>query len=511
MPRSDLAELSATQIKTLMTKALAIVDQELSPQDHLPPKVFAFLQPLVDTTCQGYFSTAMMALGTMAALTNGASARLWSQRPTPLVACVFQVGYAQQGKSRLFAVCEEMLDTCDGVITEEVQRMIEHGDAAGASPDDEKPVNVKSINLQSFTFTEFFYRCASEYPLLVFEEGDPRAKKARGSAVWFGRACNLDEAYEFFDGLGMLSSARSDKDRSPSTNASTLNTLISSGKTRRATRTSANFGAARGKPVSVSVLGNVHPDMFISMDRGLIGKHTACTKERFVICVDHAVARHAALPEASKVREGGSPWSWLPLTPQQAQSFGWDRFFNSPEAASEAGLKRDSSDVTGEGDVFEGPAGGYVVELPDGVESRLRYRRAASDQSGRSVHTEFRISARWNLDDPTEHIHTAAKRVVELFSKKPHADIEFEDDARKILLGNQVALRLVVPARALDIVADLSCCGGLKPLCRGSTPTVPRRARPSSNTFVVAFCSRLPARCSSRAARATRARAASRG
>ena len=106
MPRSghESGALSDKQLKVAMEKALAIVDQEFSPSDHLPPKVHAFLQPLVDTTCQGHFATAMMALGSMASLTNGATVRLWSQKPTPLVACVFQVGQPQQGKSRLFAV-----------------------------------------------------------------------------------------------------------------------------------------------------------------------------------------------------------------------------------------------------------------------------------------------------------------------------------------------------------------------------------------------------------------------
>ena len=184
-----------------------------------------------------------------------------------------------------------------------------------------------------------------------------------------GRACNLDEAYEFFGDLGMLSIARSDKDKgSPSTNASNLNTLIAFGKTRRATRSSTNFGAARGKTVFVSVLGNAHPNKFIPMERGLLGNHTACTKERFRVCLVAAAPRHAALSRDSTVKAGTSPWTWLPLTPQQAHAFGWEKFFNQPNKAREDRLPEDQARIEGEADAhgaaFDGPVGNTSSSFP---------------------------------------------------------------------------------------------------------------------------------------------------
>lgn len=356
MPRATLEELSHKQIKALLARAFAIVNEEFSPEDHLPPHVLAFLRPIVDTTCQGFYSTTMMLLGAMAALTNGATVKLWSQKPTPLVALVFHIGDPQSGKSRLFGICEEVFDSCDDVISDHVKRMADDYEderaaaAQGAELPALQPVTVKSITLQSFTFPEFFYRCSGEYPLLEFVEGDKRARSNFNQPVWFGRACNLDEAYEFFGDLGMLSTARSDKDKgSPSTNASTLNTLIACGKTRRATRSSTNFGAARGKTVSVSVLGNAHPNKFIPMERGLLGNHTACTKERFTVCLDAAAPRHAALSRDSTVKAGTSPWTWLPLTPQQAHAFGWEKFFNQPNKAREGRLPEDQASIEGEG------------------------------------------------------------------------------------------------------------------------------------------------------------------
>ena len=182
MPRATLEELSHKQIKTLLTRAFAIGNEEFSPEDHLPPHVLAFLRPIVDTTCQGFYSTTMMLLGAMAALTDGATVKLWSQKPTPLVALVFHIGDPQSGKSRLFGICEEVFDSCDDVISDHVKRMADHYEnesaaaAQGAELPALQPVTVKSITSQSFTFSEFFFRCSGEYPLLEFVEGDKPAR-----------------------------------------------------------------------------------------------------------------------------------------------------------------------------------------------------------------------------------------------------------------------------------------------------------------------------------------------
>ena len=177
----------------------------------------------------------------------------------------------------------------------------------------------------------------------------------------------------------MTGQARSVKDGAPSTNASIVNTLIASGKTRRATRSSTNFGESRGKTVSISIVGNGHPSKFIAIDRGMVGNHTACTKERFLIALDRASARHAALPQDTELPEGVKRFTWLPLTPQQASVFSWERFFEAPSQADEAGLEPDEGvdDVDEEDAVIQcmGPVHGYKIDLPDGTESRLRYVR----------------------------------------------------------------------------------------------------------------------------------------
>ena len=203
-----------------MKKAQAIVDSKFSPKEHLPPAVYTYLQPIVSATCQGYYSTVMMMLGGMPALTNGASIQIWSQKPTPLVAAVFQIGDPQAGKSRLFGVLDELFDTCDDVIAEYVQHLLECAarpagvDEGAAMP--ETPVTVKSINLQSFTMPEFFARNSSTYPLVEFAEGDPRSRLGITLTPWKGRAFNLDESYELWDMLALMVASRQEKERTPS-------------------------------------------------------------------------------------------------------------------------------------------------------------------------------------------------------------------------------------------------------------------------------------------------------
>ena len=52
--------------------------------------------------------------------------------------------------------------------------------------------------------------------------------------AWFGKGFNLDEAYEFLDGLGLLTSAKGEGGKTASLNASTLNALLQSGRTGNA-------------------------------------------------------------------------------------------------------------------------------------------------------------------------------------------------------------------------------------------------------------------------------------
>ena len=100
---------------------------------------------------------------------------------------------------------------------------------------------------------------------------------------------------------------------------------------------------------------------------------------------------------------------------------------------------------------FVGPPDGFKVEFPDGEESRLRYLRGNSQGTGAAqVRTEFRISNRGELPDPTDHIQAGAKKVARLFATKPQAILPFDPEARKIMTGNQVAQSIRATLRADD-------------------------------------------------------------
>ena len=54
------------------------------------------------------------------------------------------------------------------------------------------------------------------------------------------------------------------------------------------------------------------------------------------------------------------------------------------------------------------------------------------------LRTEFRISGRWQLPDPTAHIREVAKTVATHFAALPGSMLPFDNEARKVMLGNQV-------------------------------------------------------------------------
>ena len=200
-------------------------------------------------------------------------------------------------------------------------------------------------------------------------------KDVIAARLWWGQAVSLDEAYEFFDMFSLCGERTS----AINSHASTLNTLVQQGRTKRATRTSTSFGeGVRTKTISLSVLGNCHPSRVVPMERQLIGNHDQATKERFLFVADEAVARHDKLPPGISAASGR--WSWIPLTALQAKVFGWEDMLGNPtyfkqRAAAavadddfEAGDPQDSVET-------EGPASGYPVSFPDGVPSRIRYVR----------------------------------------------------------------------------------------------------------------------------------------
>ncbi|CAK9109496.1 unnamed protein product, partial [Durusdinium trenchii] len=136
------------------------------------------------------------------------------------------------------------------------------------------------------------------------------------------------------------------------------------------------------------------------MERNLEGQHTAATRERFMMCVNSFVARRDALPESMLVADPDLPaFTWLPLTTLQAAIFKREGVVNNPEYFANSVAKSQDADQEG-----------YPIAFPDGVPSRIRYKVQTDDRGQNlGMQTEFRISGRWHMKDPTDRIQLGQK------------------------------------------------------------------------------------------------------
>ena len=82
-------------------------------------------------------------------------------------------------------IVQSLFETCDDVVA----GLAKGGDdlERGGTPN----ATVKSITMQTFTFTEFFYRCSATFPQV---EMNPPNDDSPAKRIWFGTAVNLDEA-----------------------------------------------------------------------------------------------------------------------------------------------------------------------------------------------------------------------------------------------------------------------------------------------------------------------------
>ena len=339
----------------------------------------------------------------MAALTNAAAVKIWSQKPT-LLARLFQESAIQRLRRDLRHVRRRRWRTRP-----------HHAPQRSARDSAEHYL------------PEFHFHRISLSVLEQLPSGCLARSRREGYELQAVRGLGRQGvqrrrgSYELWDGLGFLATGRGggDQDRAPTVHASTLNSLIGGGKTRRATRTSTRFGESREARVSV-IPGERAPRQVHG--NGPVGNHTACTNERFVICIDHATQRHAALPAGSRLPSGVSEWTWLPLTPQQARglSAGW-RCWTRRQLHRPRTWRGTTQRARRRQHLLRlapswAPPGGY--KLPDGEESRLRYMRVTSPSGGAAqVRTEFRISNRRDLH----------QKEWQLFATKAHATLPFED------------------------------------------------------------------------------------
>ena len=156
-------ELSSQDLEVLMKNAVQVVEQKFDPA-HLPPAARSFLEPISTSSCQGLYVTCTQFAGAMAALSNGAAVRMWSQKASPLALMVFHVAPAQRGKSRLFQATDILFETADDILEDKARQHAQTFREGDGAAEGEIAFLVKSISVQSCTPTEFFFRCSADFP-----------------------------------------------------------------------------------------------------------------------------------------------------------------------------------------------------------------------------------------------------------------------------------------------------------------------------------------------------------
>ena len=252
--------------------------------------------------------------------------------------------------------------------------------------------------LSSFTPALLFERCIGEF-CPIANADDLHAPDLR-KPLHMGRLANIDEVYATFSEFGLVQDNNSCKQGSSSNlaavnnHAGTFNRFLQFGECARATKTAGSYGGGHVDPVSFGMGGNMHPGVGVPMERGEIGNHTGCTKERFLMFAAPRVQPHEDLPENYVMPDDVEKHLWVELDEELADMSGLGDAFADPEMYA-ARMKDQRADAPRQ-DVDHVPdqsylpdEDGYVFLLPDGVESRLRWRT-----SGGAPVAEMRIANR---------------------------------------------------------------------------------------------------------------------
>ena len=228
---------------------------------------------------------------------------------------------------------------------------------------------------------------------------------------------NADEGYSFFSDFGLVhddSRKRSQVGAQAAANAhaGALNRYLQFGESARATQTSGCYGGASTPMTSMGFNANMHPEVAIPLDRGLIGNHVGATKERILFYCAPRVQPHECLPERFQVPNGVEAWIWVEFDEDLAALSGYSDLLRDPELAAARNLPRacqNETDILSDG-VFLPDAEGYVIDLADGVSTRLRWRVS------QPMHVpEIRIANRNIPLDAKFQLRPACERVLRQF------------------------------------------------------------------------------------------------
>jgi hypothetical protein len=177
-------------------------------------------------------------------------------------------------------------------------------------------LQMNSVMLSSFTMAALFERLCGSYRLV--ENHNDFLSDELGGALHLGRGLNVDEIYSIASDLSLTTVP--DKKKSAAgagsqvnEHAGNFNRALQFGESSHVTKTSGAYGQTADKPTSWMLLSNMHPEMGVPMERGDIGNHTGCLKERLWLFGARRVQPHEEISVHYTLPHGVSRWAWVDL------------------------------------------------------------------------------------------------------------------------------------------------------------------------------------------------------
>ena len=416
----------------------------------------AFIQTYAIKSAHPELPWGVHFLATLAALSNGATTKIFPSSNSPLFLFHLNVNYAQTRKSSITGNADVIGDMLDKKNAERIKHKFdellrkerEDLPEGGRAPQRHARPAVVSSLLHSATPEAFFLRCSGDFQQISnaqdvdFEELERRHH--------YGVLVNLDEAYDLLLSFGLLSDGDKPAKQASKVNPhqSSFNKLIQYGQASRATKSCGAYGLGVTSLVTVGCDGNMHPSMYIPMEKGESGSHHAACKERFVVSTRRPVQPHEPLPSDYLMQPGEKRALWIPLPLPVAEVFGladgmlpdiakdlWPRVRSDGDDPDPQDLDEHEQDCD-----FVPNASGYHVTLADGVSTQLRFRRDADEKSG--YEAEWLISNRDFAVPPAHSLQRAVTRIVDYFAN-PHQVIDFTPKAKKLMKSYQASFNVL--------------------------------------------------------------------
>ncbi|CAK0852636.1 unnamed protein product, partial [Prorocentrum cordatum] len=350
------AQANAQQLSDEMKEAWEVVDKHFDPEDILGSVVADVVSKHAVRASQHELPCAMSMMAGCISMANGGGVSAFPNSPSPLAMAVLNTNYPQTRKSAITAAVAMLGRAMDKIANERARAAMGPGAKQAHVP-------AKRSEEQGAPNPE--------------PDGDDLAQTNHGTLL------NLDEAYKMLRMLGMIADTGSQKGPLEVTDlASDFNRLFQTGVAAYATKTAGSSGQDAGASACLGVAGNAHPAITVPMERGGLGNHRVAVRGRWRILTAHVVEPRAPLPGDFVAPPGFHERSWPELMSTMAGPLGFPPGADIPEiAANTLPRARDAphSDAVAHesqsGEEYLPGVEGYYVQLADGTQSRIRFKR----------------------------------------------------------------------------------------------------------------------------------------